>query len=102
MEFFDEIVWGNSVQRWVIAIGIVLGALIVGRIISALMRSLARRTKWEIAGIIADNVGGPVMVFVMLFGCRVAFESLIMVETTREMLMKGTTFFVGIILTWLV
>ncbi len=97
----EEVIWGNTVQRWLISIAIVVGALVVGRLTSTLMRGLSKRTKWEVAGVIAERIGGPVMIFVMVFGLRVAFESLVMQDNTRELLMKGTTFFVGIILTWL-
>ena len=88
----DDVVWGNTIQSWLIALAIVVGALILGRIISMLMRGLGKRTKWEIAGFIADNIGAPVMVFVMLFGFRVAFESLKMEPDTHDLLAKATTF----------
>lgn len=98
----DDVVWGNTIQSWLIALAIIVGALILGRVISMLMRGLGKRTKWEIAGFIADNIGAPVMVFVMLFGFRVAFESLTMKADTHDLLTKATTFCVGIILTWLI
>lgn len=97
----DHEIWGNTIQQWLISLALIVGALVLGRIVSGLMRSLAKRTKWKIAGIIAESVGAPVMLFVLLFGLRVAFESLAMPESTRELLAKGITFAVGLILTWL-
>lgn len=97
----ERVIWGNTVERWIISGAIILGSLIVGRIIVALMRSIARRTKWRIAEIIAEGIGGPVVLFVFLFGLRVVIESLALHENARNLLAKGTTFFVGIVFTWL-
>lgn len=97
----EKVIWGNSVKRWIIAAGIIIGSLIIARIATALMRGLAKRTKRKIAGVIAEEIGGPVMIFVMLFGLRVAVESLFMQDNARHLLTKGTTFFAGVVFTWL-
>jgi MscS family membrane protein len=97
----DRIIWGNSIQRWAISAAIILSSLLLGRVFSALMRSVAKRTKWKVATVIAEEVGGPVMLFVLFFGLRIAIESLAMQENARALLAKGTTFSVGVIFTWL-
>ncbi len=97
----DRVIWGNSLQRWIIALAIIVAALVIGRIVSGLMRGIAKRTRWKIAAVIADEIGGPVMIFVMLFGLRVAIESLVMQDSARVFLSKGTTFCGGVVFTWL-
>lgn len=97
----DQVVWGNSVQNWLISAGVIVASLIIGRVISALMSRLAKRTRWEIAGIIADDIGGPVVAFAFVFGMRLSIVTLIMQENVRELLTKGTTFGAGLVITWL-
>jgi MscS family membrane protein len=97
----EHVIFGNTIKRWLISMGIILASLLIGRIATALMRSIARRTKWKIAAVISEQIGGPVMLFVLLFGLRVAIESLDMQENARALLTKGTTFFAGVVVTWL-
>jgi MscS family membrane protein len=97
----ERVIWGNSIERWLISAVILVAALVVGRIASGLMRSLAKRTRWKAAGVIAEQIGGPVMIFALVFGLRVAIEALEMQPNEREMLTKAITMSVGIVVTWL-
>lgn len=97
----ERVIWGNSIERWLISAAILVAALIVGRIASGLMRSLAKRTRWKAAAVIAEQIGGPVMLFALVFGLRVAIEALEMQPNEREMLTKAITLSVGVVVTWL-
>lgn len=66
----ERIIWGNTIERWIISAAIIVSSLIIGHIIAFLMRSIAKPTKWKIAEVVADRVGGPVLIFVLLFKIR--------------------------------
>lgn len=98
---FDQIMWGNSVQQWLIAAAILLASLIVGRLVAAVIVALFGRVPSTALRAIAAGVQGPVTTLVLVFGARVALESLVLPEGSKHLVTNGTTFLSVVVLTWL-
>jgi len=98
----DQVFLGNSVKRWIIAAAIVIGALIIGRIVSSLFKAIFGRFKSQIASSIAGGIGKPITTFILLVGARVAVESLELPAGVKALAEKGATFFSVVVITWLI
>lgn len=96
----ERVFWGNTIQRWIIAGAIIVGALIVGRIVSVLTKAIAGRLKAKLVTAIAEGVGGPLTTLVVIFGTRIAGESLELPAGVKELVEKGATFLSVVVLTW--
>jgi MscS family membrane protein len=97
----DKIYFGNSIQRWLVAAGIILGALIVGRLVSTLAKAIGGRFKSKFLSSITAGIGGPVTALVALFGVRIASESLELPSGVKGLVEKAGVFLSVVTLTWL-
>ncbi|MBZ5710718.1 mechanosensitive ion channel family protein [Nannocystis pusilla] len=97
----DSVYLGNSIQHWIIALAIVVGSLAAGWIISAFIRLLGKRFKSEFMVSVAAGAGDPVTALVVLFGVRIAAESLALPVGVREIANNATVFCTVVVFTWL-
>jgi len=97
----QQIVLGNPISRWLIALSIVLGALVLGRLGAALVSTLLRRLKSELASLLATGFSGPLSAIGALIGIRIAAESLVLPVGANALLEKGATFLSVLTITWL-
>jgi MscS family membrane protein len=71
-DFFSKEFYGNTLDKWLIALFIILGSIIIGRIIywffSKILRILTRRTKTKLDDIIIDKVEEPIVVAIVIAG----------------------------------
>lgn len=96
------IFWGNSVQLWLIAAGILLGSLFVGRAISAIIKAIGARLKSPLIAGITQGIGGPITVQVAILGVRIAAEYLTLPAGAKDLTAKAVVFLSVLTLTWLV
>lgn len=96
----EKVLWGNSVEAWLIAAAILLVSFAVGRLVAAVLTALARRVTLAAVRVIAAGVQGPITAIVLLFGARVAVESLALPESVKVLIADATTFLSVLVLTW--
>jgi MscS family membrane protein len=97
----DQIVLGNSVKVWGVAAAILIVSLVVGRLVSAFLAAVSKHMPTAVVHIIAEGIQGPIMTIVLLFGARVALESLVLPDGAKVLLANATTFLLVLVLTWL-
>lgn len=97
----DQILWGNSIEKWLITAAILLASFVAGRIVAAALTALAGRVPIAVVRVIAAGVQGPVTAIVLLFGARVALESLLLPDGAKVLIANATTFLSVLVLTWL-
>lgn len=88
MQLLDDVIWGNSVREWgialLVAIAIGLGLKIVLRIVASRLRVLTRRTANELDDAIVQALGGTRLVVLLLAGVGVASAGLDLVDRVRS------------------
>jgi len=97
----ETVAWGNTVQQWIIAAAIILAALIVSRIITLVLRTVLGRISSTAIQAISKEVQGPISMLALVFGIRVAMESLVLPEGAKFLVADAATFLSVIVLTWL-
>lgn len=97
----EQVFWGNSVQTWIVAAAILFASFVAGRLVAAVLAMVARRVSMGVARVIAVGVQGPITTLVLLFGLRVALESLVLPESVKVLTANATTFLSVLVLTWL-
>lgn len=98
----EKVYLGNSIQRWLIATAILFGALILGRILSAVAKAIGTKLKSPFLASATAGVSGPLTTLVLIFGVRVAGESLELPGGVKDLTAKAVVFLSVITLTWLV
>lgn len=91
----------NSVRSWLIAAGILLGALILGRVMSAVVRAVGARSSAPILKSVTAEIGGPITMLAVLFGFRIASESLELAAGVRAIIANGVVLATILSFTWL-
>lgn len=68
----DQVIWGNSLRDWLIAIGIIAGCLIIARLIKSIIisriRKMASGTKTTLDDFIVSILDSTVMPFLYIVG----------------------------------
>ena len=93
---------GNPIKRWFVAVALLLGAFLLGRMVSALLRIFGARFKSQLLSAMATESRGPVTALVSVLGGRVAAEALVLPAGVKVLVEKGLAFLSVITLTWLV
>ena len=79
-EIFEKTFYGNTILQWLIALGIIVAALIVGKIVYWVFQNVARKltakTKTRLDDIILDMIEEPIVVIVTVFGFWTGFNTL--------------------------
>jgi MscS family membrane protein len=90
MEFFERTYYGNTVTEWLTAAGIILGAVVVGKILywicGGVLRRLTAKTKTRLDDIILDMVEEPIVFALTLAGIWYGLDTLVLSESVA----KGT------------
>ena len=70
LSFFDKLYYGNTIEQYLIAFGIILAAIIGGKILywisKKFISKLTARTKSKLDDIIADKLEEPVVFGIVL------------------------------------
>ena len=88
--FLSLTFYGNTMSQWAIALGIAVGALLVGKtlywITSGIVRRAARKTATEFDDLLVDTFDEPVVVIVTVLGFWVAVLTLTLPQATQDFL----------------
>lgn len=79
-EFFEKTFYGNTVMEWVIALGIIIGSVIISKIIywifGKFVKALTAKTKTRLDDLIVDMIEEPVSFAIVIIGIWYAFHTL--------------------------
>lgn len=102
MNGMDTIFFGNSLSQWLWATGLVVGALLLGRILVRVLHASARKLGRGLLLAIGEEVSAPLTVIAMLLGMRLAVEALTVPAALGTVMAQGIQFAIAASLTWLV
>lgn len=101
MEILEHVYLGNTTKRWLVAFGIFLGSLILGRIISAIVKSIGGKLKSPFLSSIAEGIGGPLTALITIIGFRISTESLDLPQGVKDLTAKAMIFLTVVTFTWM-
>ena len=97
--------YGNTVKAWVIALLIVLGAAIAGKIaywvFGKVVKRATAKTKTRLDDLIVDMVEEPVALVVTIVGLWYALGTLNLSDGARALVNRGAQFVVALLIAWL-
>ncbi|MDR1340193.1 MAG: mechanosensitive ion channel family protein [Prevotellaceae bacterium] len=106
MDFFDKIVWGNSIKEWGFSLLIIVGAVILNRLIMFLnrnvFRKMAAKSRGQFDDILLDSLEKPVMFGIMLGAIWFASARLNMDAGMLDVIKKSYQILIVINVTWFV
>jgi len=86
--FLSEIYFGNTVQAYLTAVGIVLGALIIAKIAKFILENRlikwAEKTKNKMDDLVIDVLLRPIVFLITIFGVYLAVDYLVFPESTEK------------------
>jgi MscS family membrane protein len=98
--------YGNTVTQWLIALGIAVGALIVGRalywVLGNVIKKLTAKTKNKLDDLIVDMVEEPVVLVVTLGGVWIGLSRLALSPTAEQWIGHAFRFVLIMTGAWLV
>lgn len=102
----DQIYYNNSLQDWMISLGIIILALLINWLITYFnkryLRALAKRTKTPIDNIIVNSLEMPLKVGIVLIAIWTAFSRLEMSESFDNTLFKVYKILTVLNITWFI
>lgn len=92
-----NVYYGNTIGQWSVALGIMIGAFILGKItyfiFGNLFKALTKKTETKLDDIIVDMIEEPIMLAIILGGVWYGFNTLI-VSTKVDAFFSSTLMFV--------
>ncbi len=103
-DFLNQIYYGNSVKAWMIALGLIVLSVVIGRIIywvfSRWLKFLTRKTTSQFDDILIDMIEEPIVAVIILFGMRYATNQLTFSDATETWVASIFGFALTLIITW--
>jgi MscS family membrane protein len=97
--------YGNTVDQWLIAFAIMIGAAIVGKALYWFFANIGRRltskTKTKLDDLIIDMIEEPIVVAATLFGIWKGLDRLVFPDETRQWIAYGMEGLIILSVTWL-
>ncbi len=79
-EFLEKQFYGNTVQEWTVALGIILGSVILSKVVywifSRVVKKLTQKTKTRLDDLIIDMVEEPIAFAIIILGIWYGFHTL--------------------------
>jgi MscS family membrane protein len=101
----EETFYGNTVFQWAIALGIVVGTVVVGRIVYWVFKNIERKfsdaTATKFDDILIDTIEEPLTFVLTLAGFYWALSTLTLTLTLSTWISKGFYFLIFITAAWL-
>ena len=103
---FSKIYHGNSLQDWLISLGIILGAIIVNVIIvwinTTVFKKIAARTPGKLDDRVLEELESPVKFAIIIFAIWIAFHRLDFADKTVDFVHKAYRLLIVLNSTWFV
>ena len=105
-DFLTKTFYGNTIDQWLISFGIIIAALLVGKILywffSNILRRLTDKTATTFDDIVLDMIEEPIVLAATIFGVWVGLERLTFPEQVDTWLGYGMKGVIILSATWLV
>lgn len=105
-DFLTGTFWGNSIGAWAIALGIVLGSLVGGKILyflcSGVVKRMASKTASNLDDLIIDMVEEPVIVGLTVAGIVLGLSTLNLPASAERWIAGIRLFVIIMCVTWLI
>lgn len=101
---FDAIYWGNSIQKWALAISILLVTAVAAKMVRWILRKaavLAAKTETELDDLFVTVVSEPLSLILCVIGFRVAASTLTLPEGVELFVGKTTHVFSALLIGWM-
>lgn len=106
LEFFDKTFYGNTVIEWALALAIMIGVFVLGKLLywffGRVVRKLTSRTKTHLDEIILDMIEEPLVFVVTVAGIRYALSTLTLSEGAERWTSNVVQVLIVLAITWLV
>lgn len=104
--FFQKKFYGSTISQWLIALSIILGAVIVGRILywffTKIVRIFTEKTETKLDDIIIDKIEEPIVAAIVIAGFWWGISYLSFAEATRKQI-EGFIYLIIILdVAWLI
>lgn len=104
MNFWDRIIYHNSLIDWLISIAIIVATILLARIIywvlSKTMHQFTRQTETGLDDLIIKRIDTPVVLAIVLIGFRFSIERLTFPRSIDNYLQRGFVFMITLTITW--
>lgn len=105
-EFFLKQWYGNDIKSWLISLGIIVGAIIVGKLMywfcSKILKELTKKTKSRIDDILVDMLEEPIVLGIIVAGAWWGFSRLNSSEGVHTTVVNIFHVILTLNVTWLV
>lgn len=105
MEFLNNTYYGNTVQDWLISLGIILFAVLLGKVVywlfSRIIKKVTAKTKTRLDDIIVDLVEEPVIFMLIASGIWFALTLLTLPDTFTRAINNSLNIILAVLTGWL-
>lgn len=105
-EFFSETYYGNTVSQWAIALLIILGSAVVGKLIywflGKTVKALTAKTKTKLDDILVDMLEEPIVFGIIIFGMWLGLGKLELTPGAELWVSKVIHILIAINVTWMI
>jgi MscS family membrane protein len=103
-EFFSQTFYGNTISQWLLAAGIAVVSVLVGKTVywlaSRIVRRAATHTETEFDDFLVDTVDEPIVVIVTVLGFWLAVQTLTLPTGVEQFLWSATQAAMVLAVTW--
>lgn len=104
LEFLQKKFYKNTVEDWLIALGIVILTILLARAIywlfSKALKKLTKNTASEVDDLVLAQIDTPIILAIILVGFRFAIEQLTFSRPIETYLQHGFVFMTALAITW--
>ena len=105
-DMMSQAYYGNTLLEWATALGIALGAFVVGKIVywmsGGILRRLTAKTETKIDDVIIDMLDEPLVLVVTAFGLRLAVSTLVLPGGMTEFLGNALQGLIVVAVAWII
>ena len=105
-EVLNTVYYGNTVTEWATSLGIIVAALVVGKVaywlFSTVGRTLTSKTKTDVDDIILDMIEEPIVFAVTVVGVWFGLDRLHLSETAQSLMGNAVQALVVLAVTWMI
>lgn len=106
MSFLDAVYYGNTVENYLIALAIVVGAVIAGKIVywifGNILKALTKKTETNLDDILVDSLNNPIVFFIFYLGFNYAYRMLSLSPSAENVFKNISYILLAINVSWFV